>query len=74
LLNAIAHHTAFQRQAALKLFDRRGRPVLLIEAEQRAAKHDRQNDAGVYPLPHRQRNCSAEDENKYERAFELPQK
>ena len=73
LLDAIAYHTAGQRQTALEFFDRGRCPVLLIETEQRAAEHDRQNDACVHPFPQCQRNCRAEDENEDERAFELPQ-
>ena len=59
LFKAVAEHTACQCQAALELLDRGRRPVLLIEAKQRTAEHDRQNDACIDPLPQRQRNHGA---------------
>ena len=73
-LDAVPHDTASQRQAAFQLLDRRRRPVLLKEAEQRASEHDRQNDGRVHPLLQHQRDRSGEDEDEDERALELPQK
>ena len=74
LFDAVPHDAACQRQARLQLLDRRGRAVLLKEAEQRAAEHDRQNDRRVHPLLQHQRDRGGEDQNEDERAFELAQK
>ena len=73
LLHPVPHHPAGQREAALQFLDRRGRPVLLKEAEQRAAEHDRQDDAGVHPLLQHQRDRGGESQDEDERAFELAQ-
>ena len=59
LFKTVADHSACQRQAALELLDRGRCPVLLIEAKQRTAEHDRQNDACIHPLPQDQRNHRA---------------
>ena len=73
LLHAVAHHAARQREALLQFLDRRGRPVFLEEAEQRAAEDDRQDDGGVHPLLEHQRDRGGEGQDEDERAFELAQ-
>ena len=65
-------HVSARRR--LQLLDRRRRPVLLKEAEQRAAEHDRQDDGRIHPLLQRQRDRGGEDQDEDERALELPQK
>ena len=74
LLHPVPHHAAHQREASLQLLDRRGRPVFLKEAEQRAAEDDRQNDGGVHPLLQHQRDRGSESQDEDERALELAQK
>ena len=71
--HAVAQHTGGQRERLLELLDGGRGPVLLKEAEQRAAQHDEDNDPGIDPFLQRQRDHGAEDENEHERAFELPQ-
>ena len=51
VFKTVAEDTACQCQAALELLDRGRRPVLLIKAKQRTPEHDRENDAGIDPLP-----------------------
>ena len=74
VFKGVADYTAGQRQPAFELLDRGRRTVLLVEAKQRAAEHDRENDARIQPLPQDQRNHRCEDENEDERTFELPEK
>ena len=57
----------------LELLHRGRGAILLIEAEQRAAQHDRQDDAGIGPFAQHKRDRGAEDQDKDERAFELAQ-
>ena len=70
--DAVAHHAAGEREALLQLLDRRGRPVLLVEAEQRGANHDREDDRRVDPLGEAERDRGGEDQDEDERALDLP--
>ena len=70
--DAVAHDAAGEREALLQLLDRRGRAVLLVEAEQRGADHDREDDRRVDPLGEAERDRGGEDQDQDERAFDLP--
>src|SRR6185503_12303188 len=61
-----------EREALLQLLDRRGRAVLLVEAEQRKANHDHEDDRRVDPLGETERDRGGKDQDQDERAFDLP--
>ena len=70
--DAVAHDAAGERESLLQLLDRRGGAVLLIEAEQRGADHDREDDPGVHPLGEAERHRGGEDQDQNERTSDLP--
>ena len=51
--DAVAHDAAGERQALLQLLDGRRGAILLVEAQQRGADHDREDDPRVHPLGER---------------------
>ena len=70
--DAVAHDATGEREALLQLLDRRGGAVLLVEAEQRGADHDREDDPCVHPLGEAERHRGGEDQDEDERALDLP--